>query len=92
MRSRLLPHKDAIAEALDAGTSTTNLARTYGCARQTMEDFIGRHLPDRANASHRHQATRPTRNKPFKKCQYDTLRRSALAVDRSRQRAEESYL
>lgn len=46
--SKLLPHKDAIAEALTAGTSGENLARTYGVAPSTMRTFIAQQKLTRA--------------------------------------------
>jgi transposase-like protein len=43
-RSRLYPYKDAIAEALEAGTSIRALARTYDVGYSTMYRFLSRSL------------------------------------------------
>lgn len=42
-RSKLLPHRDAIIEALAAGTSSRALAKTYGVAKATMSEFVATH-------------------------------------------------
>lgn len=43
-RSRLTPYKDAIAEAVAAGTSGESLARTYDVSPSTMRTFIAKNL------------------------------------------------
>lgn len=74
-RSRLHPHRAAIEEALAAGTSQRNVARTYGVAQSTLNEFINGY---------------PNRHQPLQKNQYDTLRNARRRVDESRQRAEEA--
>lgn len=85
--SKLRPHREAIAEALDAGTSVNNLALTYGCHLATMQEFIGRWLPERATAGNARRAG--DRHDPLQRTQYKTLWDSRRQSDLSRQRAEE---
>lgn len=77
-RSRLYPYRDAIREALDAGTSLRNLARTYDVDHTTMAEFVGRWLPDAATQGSRNRDA--NRHDLLQKCQYDTLRRSDLRI------------
>jgi transposase-like protein len=85
MRSRLHPHREAIAEALDAGTSVRALAKTYGCDESTLREFLGRRSttgPERGRAS---DAANPLRRLQ-RQSLYDQRRQAEL----SRQRAEEA--
>lgn len=45
-RSRLYPYREAIREALDAGTSLRALARTYDVHRRTLQEFVDRWIPE----------------------------------------------
>lgn len=93
--SLLHPHKDAISEALTAGTSVANLARTYGVHRSSMAKFIASHIRgdvayyarelSRANRRYR---TLPSRRLQVN--QYDSLRYQRQQAELSRQRAEEA--
>jgi transposase-like protein len=87
MRSRLHPYREAIAEALDAGTSVRALARTYGCHHSTMAEFVGRRS---TTGTERSRASRAS--DPLRETQYNTRRDQRRQVERSRQRVEEAYL
>ena len=78
-RSRLEPHRSAIMEALDAGTSVRNLARTYGVHHSTMQYFIGKRAAD-------------GRRDPLHACQYQTLRYARNQAARSQHRSTEAWL
>lgn len=73
-RSRLEPHRAAILEAREAGTSYRALARTYGVAYSTMQEFITGY---------------PNRHQPLQRAMYDTVRNQRARAERSRQQAEE---
>jgi len=92
-RSRLWPHRDAIAEALEAGTSQYALAKTYGVGEATMRDFVNRHVRGfaRDNARHARKMDR-RRGDPAERLQEtmrDTLRKARNAVERAEQRQKE---